>query len=84
MKQEMAGDTATSHTDFKEISKNTKAATEEEANKDALKFPKELQDDEHFNDIFENHKTPLIIFETAKSVYALLIRAKITTNTTLI
>ena len=47
---------------------------------DYLKFPKELQEDRHFEDIFGERKAPMIIYETAKNVSALLIRAEIATN----
>jgi hypothetical protein len=44
--------------------------------KESLKFPQELQDDLHFTDIFGNRSSPMIIYETAKNVTGLLIRAE--------
>ena len=45
----------------------------------SLKIPQELQTDVHFNDIFGQRKVPMITYETAKNVSALLIRAALNT-----
>jgi hypothetical protein len=45
--------------------------------KESLKFPKELREDEHFNDIFGEHAVPMITYETAQNVSKLLIRAEL-------